>query len=76
MVLIIVIVIGSLLLVTILITLVYIVRKLLRLRQNVSVIPAASIFAGRGREKKEFTQVELDFYFPPVPFGLLLQLNR
>ena len=76
MVLIIVIVIGSILLLIILITLVYIIRKILRLRRNTIVIPAESVLVDRQREKRQFSSAELDFFFPPVPFCLILQHNR
>jgi len=75
-VLIIVIVIGSILLLVILITLVYIIRKILRLRRNILVIPAEGALVERQREKRQFSSAELAFFFPPVPFGLILQLSR
>lgn len=75
-VLIIVIVIGSILLLIILITLVYIIRKILRLRRNTIVIPAESVLVDRQREKRQFSSAELDFFFPPVPFGLILQHSQ
>lgn len=74
--LIIVIVIGSILLLIILIALVYIIRKILRLRQNIIVIPVESVLVERQREKRQFTLAELDLFFPPVPFGLILQHSR